>query len=112
MKHYVVTISFKVPIEAIGEHLVKQHFDVLQMGYESGHILLYGPSEPENGTILVVRVESRKELERALSADPLATAGLAIYEFHEFIPVRFPPSLQGWVDPLGFHQPIPLELND
>lgn len=110
MKHYIVTISFKVPIEAIGEHLVKQHFEVLQMGYESGHILLYGPSEPENGTILVARVESRKELGMALAADPLANAGLATYDFQEFIPVRFPPSLQGWVDPLEFHQSARLEV--
>lgn len=105
MKHYIVTISFKVPLETIGEHLIKQHFEMLQLGYESGHILLYGPSEPENGTILVARVKSRHELGLALAADPLAAAGLATYDFREFIPVRFPRSLQGWVDPLGFHQP-------
>lgn len=103
MKHFIVTISFKVPTVSIGEHLIRQHLTLLQKGYETGYILMYGPREPEDGTVAIARVESRQELGSALAADPLMAAGLASYDFMEFIPVRFPTSLQGWVDPLGFH---------
>ena len=103
MKHIILTISYKVPVESIGEHLVKQHLEVLQRGYELGHILLYGPTDPENGLIIVGRVESRQELGKALASDPLLLSGLAAYDFREFIPVQFPAILDGWVDPLGFH---------
>ena len=104
MKHFIVIVSFKVPIAAIGEHLLRQHLALLQKGYESGYILLYGPREPEEGTMVLARVESRRALKPALEVDPLVVSGIASYDFMEFIPVRFPVSLQGWVDPLRFQQ--------
>jgi uncharacterized protein YciI len=103
MKHFIVIISFKVPIESIGEHLIRQHFEILQGGCELGHVLLYGPSEPEIGSIVVARVESREKLMEVLDSDPLWKHGLVSHEIREFIPVRYPATLQGWVDPLGFH---------
>lgn len=110
MKHYIVTISFKIPALSIGEDLIRHHHALLHAGFESGYILMYGPREPEEGTIAVARVESRKLIGAAMAADPLIAAGLATYDFMEFIPIRFPSTLQGWIDPLGFHEasaPVP-----
>ena len=112
MKHYVVTCTFRVPIEAVGEDLLNQHLAMMQKGYEHGYILLYGPLEPENGTLAIARVESPQALGLALASDPLLAAGIASYDFREFIPIRFPPSLSGWVDPLGFHQQTNLKADD
>ncbi|HNX31384.1 MAG TPA: hypothetical protein PKM35_07240 [Holophaga sp.] len=103
MKHYVVTCTLRIPIESVGEDLLDQHLAMMQKGYEEGYILLYGPLEPENGTLAIARVESPAALGRALASDPLLAAGIASYDFREFIPIRFPSSLSGWVDPLGFH---------
>lgn len=103
MKHFVVIISFKAPIESIGEELIQQHFEILKAGCELGHVLLYGPTEPGNGTIVVARVESHEKLMEILNSDPLWKNGLVSHDVREFIPVRYPATLQGWVDPLGFH---------
>ena len=104
MKHYIVICHFKVPIQAIGEHLIAEHLALLQQGYEQGYILMYGPMEPEEGTLAIARVESRQAFAQALSKDPLLSTGIATVDFQEFIPVRFPKSLGGWVEPLGFHE--------
>ena len=104
MKHYIVTCHFKVPIQAIGEHMISEHLALLQKGYEQGYILMYGPMEPEDGTLAIVRVESRLAFVQAMARDPLLSSGLATCDFQEFIPVRFPKSLVGWVEPIGFHE--------
>jgi uncharacterized protein YciI len=106
MNHFVVTFSFNVPVESIGEDLINQHLARLMKGYKLGYVLLFGPREPEDGTLAIIRAESRQSLASALASDPLLKTGIATYEFSEFIPVRFPTSLQGWVDPLGFHTSI------
>lgn len=104
MKHYVVTCHFRMPYEAIGVDLIKQHLAILQKGYEEGYILLYGPLEPGHGTLAIARVDSPKLLGEALAEDPLLAKGMISFELTEYIPIRFPPSLDGWVDPLGFHR--------
>lgn len=103
MKHFIVIISFKVPMKSIGEELIRKHFEILQGGCELGHVLLYGPSKRDNGTIVVARVETRKKLLEILGSDPLWANGLVSHDVREFVPVRYPATLQGWVDPLGFH---------
>jgi len=112
MKQFVVIFSFKVPLESIGEQLMLQHLAHLRKGYELGYILLYGPREPERGTLAVVRAESRQALGTALASDPLLRTGIATYDFMEFIPVKYPSSLQGWVNPLEFHQTAPPEFEE
>ncbi|HWQ08427.1 MAG TPA: hypothetical protein VN436_04945, partial [Holophaga sp.] len=67
-------------------------------------ILMYGPLEPEDGTLAIARVESRHAFAQALSKDPLLSTGIATVDFQEFIPTRFPRSLGGWVEPIGFHE--------
>ncbi len=103
MKHFIITASFKVPIESIEEGLIQEHFEILQRGCEQGHVLLYGPSRPEAGTIVVARVESREKLLEILNSVPLWKTGCVAIEIREFVPVHYPATLQGWVDPLGFH---------
>ena len=107
MKHYILTCHFKAPMHAIGEHLISQHLALLQEGYEQGYILMYGPMEPENGTLAIARVESSHLLAVAMARDPLVASGIATFDFLEFIPMRFPMSLGGWVAPIGFHEKAP-----
>lgn len=104
MKHYIVTCHFKMPREAIGEDLIRQHLALLQKGYEEGYILFYGPMEPEVGTVAIARVDAAGLLGTTLVDDPLLARGMISVHFSEFVPIRFPPSLGGWVDPLGFHR--------
>ena len=112
MKQFIVIFSLKVPLEVIGERLMNEHFAHLRRGYDLGYILLYGPRDPESGSVAIVRAESRLALGLALLSDPLLRAGTATYDFTEFVPVKFPSSLQGWVFPLEFHPPGIHEFED
>jgi len=112
MQHFILTCHFKVPIQDIDEKLMAEHLAGLKQGYEEGYILMYGPIEPGEGTLAIARVESRLSLARALAKDPLLTAGVATFDFQEFIPTRFPESLRGWVEPAGFHEWTPRPRRD
>ncbi|MHB0967040.1 MAG: NUDIX domain-containing protein [Bellilinea sp.] len=96
MKHFLVHIQYKVPVEQLGD-TVRQHREFLQVGYERGWLLMSGPREPKTAGIVVARAPSREELAGFFENDPYKVMGLADHEFTEFDPVKFQPFLTDWV---------------
>jgi uncharacterized protein YciI len=87
MLHFVVEISYRVPLARIDETLAA-HRAHLQTGYEAGLLLASGPQVPRCGGILLARAPSREALEDFIERDPYRVQDLADYRLIEFQPVK------------------------
>ncbi len=96
MKHFIVEVNYKVPVEELGETL-PEHRKFLGIGYERGLFLLSGPRVPRTGGMLVARAESLEELQSFLSGDPYLLKDLAEHRYIEFDPVLRQGFLEDWV---------------
>ena len=96
MKHYVVEIIYRIPVEQIGE-VVAEHRAYLKEGYERGWLLFSGPKVPKTGGVVVARAPSLQELELFFSADPYQVKGIADYRFIEFEPLLRQSWMEDWI---------------
>jgi len=96
MKHFIVEIQYKAPIEVVSQTTPK-HREFLQNGYERGWLLLSGPQNPKVGGIVVCKAPSLAEIQAYFAQDPYALAGLSEYKFTEFEPVKYAPLAEAWV---------------
>jgi len=92
MLHFVVEISYRVPLARIEETMLA-HRAHLQTGYEQGLLLASGPQVPRTGGILLARAPSREVLEEFIARDPYRVQDLADYRLIEFQAVKH----QGWM---------------
>ncbi len=95
MLHYVIEITYRVPMSRIDETFAA-HRAHLQTGYDSGLMLASGPQQPRVGGILIARATSRAELEAFIARDPYQLQGLADYRLIEFQPVKHQPWAAQW----------------
>ena len=98
MKTFIVEITYRVPIEALGEN-VAEHRQFLKRGYEIGWLLCSGPMDSRSGGMVVARAPSQEDLERFFQDDPYRLKGLASHRMVAFDPVLsqdfIKPSLSG-----------------
>lgn len=97
MKHFIVEITYLVPIEVINQ-MVTEHRKYLSTGYDQNLILCSGPLNPKTGGLVVAKAPSITNLKSFFENDPYNKKGLASYKFTEFEPVMFQPLLQKWLD--------------
>jgi uncharacterized protein YciI len=95
MHHYIVEITYRVPMERI-EQTVAAHRQHLQAGYDRGLLLCSGPQQPRTGGILVARAAAREVLEQFIAQDPYRLQDLADYRLIEFQPVKQQPWAAEW----------------
>jgi uncharacterized protein YciI len=96
MKHFIIEIDYKVPIETITDILV-EHRAFLQIGYDKGMLLCSGPKEPRTGGMVVARSNNLEEVKKYFSQDPYALHKVAEHRFIEFNPVKFQSFLSEWI---------------
>lgn len=96
MKHFVVEVTYIVPIEEIDARLAA-HRAFLQTGYDQGLLLMSGPQQPRTGGIIVARAESLAALQAFFANDPYQQAGVAAYRWLEFEPVKHQALVADWV---------------
>ena len=97
MRHFLIDITYSLPIAEIGEGQTNEHRQFLQSGYERGLLLMSGPQVPPLGGIVVARAESLDVVEAFFQDDPYFKRSLATYRFVEFRPVKQAAILQDWV---------------
>ncbi len=95
MKHFIVEVIYKQPLEKFGE-AVAEHRAYLERGYKKGMILFSGPLVPRLGSIFVARAESAQALADFFENDPYRTQDLAEFRFIQFDPTRYQPLLSDW----------------
>ncbi len=96
MKHFLVEIIYKAPLERINE-VRDRHRAFLDTGYKKGMILMSGPQVPRIGGIIIGRAESMEEFASLLAEDPYQKEGVADYKFMEFTPVHFQDMIKEWI---------------
>lgn len=95
MKHFLVEITFKVPLEKI-EPIVPAHRAHLQIGYDQSLLLCSGPQNPRVGGILIAKAESLEALQAFCTKDPYIVNAVADYRYIEFNPVKRQPAFESW----------------
>ena len=95
MSHFLVEITYTVPLSAIDAAL-PAHREFLQRGYEAGLLLMSGPMNPRTGGIVIARAASRAAIEEFFSADPYRIQQLASYRIVEFAPVKHQATIADW----------------
>ena len=98
MKHFVIRLEYKVPIEKIDTLLVT-HREFLDLGYEKKILLSSGPQNPRDGGILIARAESLEAMKEFCKQDPFSKHEFADYHFTEFIPVKYQKDFESWFMP-------------
>lgn len=96
MKHFIVEIIYKAPIEKINE-IRDRHREFLDKGYKQGLILMSGPQVPRVGGMIIARAESMDEIFQFLSDDPYQKEKVAEYKFTEFTPVHYQDNIKEWI---------------
>jgi uncharacterized protein YciI len=96
MKHFVVEIIYKAPIDKI-EEVLEKHREFLDEGYKKGMLLMSGPQVPRIGGIVIARAESMEALAEYFSNDPYLSEGLAHYQYIEFNPVKNDKIISEWI---------------
>ncbi len=96
MKHFIVEIVYKAPIEKINE-VRDRHRAFLEKGYEQGLILMSGPQIPRIGGMIIARAGSMEEIVEFLSKDPYQMEKAAEYKFIEFTPVHYQDIIKEWI---------------
>ncbi|MDP2038582.1 MAG: YciI family protein [Ignavibacteria bacterium] len=97
MRHFVVEIIYKAPIEKI-EELTPTHREFLQTGYNAGMLLVSGPKVPRTGGIVIAKASSLEELTEFFKSDPYALNDAADYRFIEFNPKSHQEILKDWLE--------------
>jgi len=97
LKHFVVEIIYKVPIEKVNE-ILPLHRQFLQTGYDQGIFLASGPQVPRIGGIIIARAESMEDLATFLQDDPYLINNIAHYQYIEFEPVKSQGFMADWIE--------------
>jgi uncharacterized protein YciI len=90
---YILVSSYTQPIEQVNEQL-DHHRAWLAGHYESGRVLVSGRRNPATGGVIILRAESREEIDALLADDPYVQHDLVEYEIIAFdetgVPHRSP----------------------
>ncbi len=97
MKHFVIEVSYTVPLDQIDEAL-SLHRTFLQTGYDKGWLLMSGPQNPRTGGLIIARAPSLAEISEFFKKDPYSMNNLAAYRFIEFEPVIKAPIIENWIN--------------
>lgn len=96
MKHFIVELTYTVPVEELGE-AITEHRAFLQLGYDRKWLLCSGPQVPRLGGMIVARAPTQEDLQQFFEQDPYKLKGLATYRFVEFEPVKYQPLFGDWL---------------
>ena len=97
MKHFVIEVTYLVPLEKIDENLV-DHRAFLQKGYDKGWLLMSGSQNPRTGGIIIARGPSLEEISEFFKDDPFQKRSLAKYRIIEFTPVKRNTFIEPWIE--------------
>jgi uncharacterized protein YciI len=97
MKHFIIEITYTVPVENIST-ITPLHREFLKKGYDTGWLLMSGPQTPRLGGIVVARAPSLEDIQIFFQNDPYNINGMATYRFIEFEPVLHASLIESWFE--------------
>jgi uncharacterized protein YciI len=101
MKYFLTEPLFKDPIPVDKETLegiVTRHEDFLKAGIDEGWILFCGPKvlTTGRGGLVILKANSREEIEKHFLKDPLQESGIVTFRFTEFNIFKCQSMLKEW----------------
>ncbi|WP_420583183.1 YciI family protein [Reichenbachiella sp.] len=94
---YIISLTYKVPLENIDQHLA-DHVAFLNAQYEQGYFLMSGKKIPRIGGIILAIAKSKEEVSQWIEKDPFHIHQLADYEVIEFEPTKSTKELEYLLD--------------
>lgn len=85
MPYFVVTINYVKPMEEVEAH-TPAHRAYSGGLAQKGVLLASGPFSPRTGGMLIMRADSREDVDAVVADDPFKQEGIADYEIREWVP--------------------------
>lgn len=82
---FSVSLTYTKPLSEVDKYLTA-HLAYLEKHYQLNHFILSGRKVPRTGGVILINVDTDKELEDILQEDPFYSAGVAHYEITKFMP--------------------------
>jgi uncharacterized protein YciI len=86
---YILISTYTRPIDEVNAQL-DHHRAWLARHYETGRVLVSGRRNPTTGGVIVLRADSREQVDELLADDPYTQHGLVDYEIVAFDETPFP----------------------
>ena len=92
---FIAILTYRKPLSEVDKFLAA-HREYLTKHYAAGDFIASGPQTPRVGGVILMKAESRAEINSIIEQDPFNINGIADYRIVEFTPTMFcKPSLSG-----------------
>lgn len=85
---FIAILTYKKPLEEV-DRFLQAHREYLAEHYAAGDFIASGPQTPRVGGIILMKAESRAEIDSIIEQDPFNINGIADYRIVEFTPTMF-----------------------
>lgn len=82
---FSVSLTYIKPLSEVDKYLTA-HLEYLEKHCQLNHFILSGRKVPRTGGVILINVDTEKELDNILQEDPFYSAGIADYEITKFMP--------------------------
>lgn len=85
---FIAILTYKKPLEEV-DRFLQAHREYLAEHYAAGDFIASGPQTPRVGGVILMKAESRAEIDYIIEQDPFNINGIADYRIVEFTPTMF-----------------------
>ncbi len=85
---FIAILTYKKPLEEV-DRFLQAHREYLAEHYAAGDFIASGPQTPREGGVILMKAESRAEIDSIIEQDPFNINGIADYRIVEFTPTMF-----------------------
>ena len=85
---FIAILTYKKPLEEV-DRFLQAHREYLAEHYAAGDFIASGPQTPRVGGVILMKAESRAEINSIIAQDPFNINDIADYRIVEFTPKMF-----------------------
>lgn len=85
---FIAILTYKKPLSEVDKYLAA-HREYLARHYAAGDFIASGPQTPRIGGVIMMKAESRTDVDIIISQDPFYINNIADYQLVEFTPTMF-----------------------
>ena len=93
---FIIELTYTAELDSI-DAAMKAHMLWLNSLYAEGRVLVSGRKIPRDGGVIIVKAESRDEVEAIANEDPFVKQRLAAVRIVEFRASQMAPAIKSWV---------------
>lgn len=100
MQYFIIEATHKKPLPVSQEEydaILPGHKEFMQCGIKDGRLLMAGPKKSGGGGFIIMRAETKPDVEDFISTDPFFQYGIQHYQINEFTPYDYQAYLGQWI---------------